>query len=143
MGLTLWFLLIPTPRRPDYPDHRLPAGVHVHVLNGHLLLALAAVPVERFNERRIGAGELVRLGEVLSPALERLLADHSAPVAFHRRVMCGDQLRRHHPFQLVLRSNASQRRDGCVELFIPCFSIGGFEPKCLDGLVGEDVVPVI
>ena len=60
MGLTLWFLLIPTPRRPDYPDHRLPAGVHVHVLNGHLLLALAAGLPKGDEEAAARAGKLAR-----------------------------------------------------------------------------------
>ena len=90
----------------------------VDVLDRDLLLALAAMAVEGFEQRRVGAGELVGLGEVLAPALEGLLADHGAPVAFHRGVVGGDQLRRHHAFQLVLRRDADQRGDGGAQLLV-------------------------
>ena len=89
------------------------------MLHRDLLLALAAVAIERFEQRRIGARELVRLGEVLAPALEGLLADHGAPVAFHRGVVGGDQLRRHHAFQLVLRPDADQRSNRGAQLCLP------------------------
>jgi hypothetical protein len=49
-----------------------------------------------FHGRDFGALMLVRLAEVIAPALEGLLADHCAPVAFHRGVVCGDELRRDH-----------------------------------------------
>jgi hypothetical protein len=48
--------LIPTPRRSNDADHRLPARVDVDVLHGHLLLALAAMAVEGVEEGGIGAG---------------------------------------------------------------------------------------
>lgn len=67
------------------------------MLDRDLLLALAAVAIERFEQRGVGPRELVRLGEVLPPALEGLLADHGAPVAFNCRIVGGDELRRHHP----------------------------------------------
>jgi hypothetical protein len=87
MGLTLWFLSIPTPRRPNYPDHRLPAGMDVDVLHRDLLLTLPAVAVECVEQHGVGAGELVRLGEALAPALKGLLTDHAAAVAFHCRIV--------------------------------------------------------
>jgi hypothetical protein len=40
--------------------------MNVDMLNRHLLLALAAVTIERFEKRGEGAGELVRLGKVFS-----------------------------------------------------------------------------
>jgi hypothetical protein len=43
----------------------------VHMLHSDLLRALAPVAIERFEQRRISARELVRLIEVLAPALER------------------------------------------------------------------------
>ena len=97
----------PPPGGLDHADDRLPARMDVDVLDRDLLLALAAVAVERFEQRGIGAGELVGLGEVLAPALEGLFADHGAAIAFHRSVVGGDQLRRHHAFELVLRPDAN------------------------------------
>jgi hypothetical protein len=62
MGLTLDFGMIPGPRRPDHAHHRLTAGMDVDMLNRHLLLALAAMAIERFEERGEGAAELTRVG---------------------------------------------------------------------------------
>jgi hypothetical protein len=45
----------------------------VDVLHRDLLSALATVAIERFEQRRICPRELVRLVEILPPALERLL----------------------------------------------------------------------
>jgi hypothetical protein len=61
MGLILWFRAIPTPRGLDYADHRLPAGMDVDVLYRHLLLALAAVTIERLEQYRVSARKLVCL----------------------------------------------------------------------------------
>jgi hypothetical protein len=47
----------------------------VDMLHRDLLLALAAVAVERFEKRGEGTRELVRLGEVLAPSFEGLLPD--------------------------------------------------------------------
>lgn len=118
MGLILRFSAIPTPRRLHNADHRLTAGMNVDVLDRDLLLAFAAMAVESFEQRRIGAGKFVRLGEVFAPALEGLFADHGAPVAFHRGVMSGDQLRRHHAFEFVLRTYANQRGDRRAQLLV-------------------------
>ena len=60
MGLFLRFAAIPTPRSFHHSDYRLPAGMDVDMLDGHLLLALAAMPVERLQQRRPCAGELLR-----------------------------------------------------------------------------------
>jgi hypothetical protein len=46
----------------DIADDGLAALVNVNMLDRDLLLALAAVPVERIEQYRIGAGELVGLG---------------------------------------------------------------------------------
>ena len=61
-GCSSDFARSPPPGRSDHPDHRLPARMDVDVLDRDLLLALAAMAVERFEQRRLGAGELVRLG---------------------------------------------------------------------------------
>jgi hypothetical protein len=79
------------------PDAAAARKTSVDVLHRDLLLALAEVANESFEQGGEGAGELVRLGEVLATPLECLLAEHPAPVAFHRRVMSGNQLRGHHP----------------------------------------------
>jgi len=80
----------------------------VDMLDRYLLLALAAMLVEGVEQCRPGAGELVRLVEVLASALEGLLADHGAAVAFHSRVVGRDQLRRHHALQFILRAEWDQ-----------------------------------
>ena len=46
MGLILKFRGSPSPRGPDHADDSLTAGMHVDVLHRHLLLALAAMPVQ-------------------------------------------------------------------------------------------------
>jgi hypothetical protein len=134
MGLILRFRAIPTPRRLHHAHHRLTTGMNVDVLDRDLLLALAAVAVEGFEQRGEAAGELVRLGEVLAPAFEGLLADHGAAVALHRGVVGGDKLRRHHALKLVLRRDADQRGDGGADLLLLCLIFGVFKPNLVDGL---------
>jgi hypothetical protein len=59
MRLFLWFADVPSPQSAgcgDHADHRLPASMNVNMLDRDLLLALAAMPVEGFDQRRIGAG---------------------------------------------------------------------------------------
>src|SRR5215472_15810106 len=90
--------------------------MYMHVLHRDLLLSFAAVAIERIEQSRIGARELVRLAQVLAPALERLFADHGAPIAFHRNVMGGDKLRRDHAFKLVSWRDADQGIDGRMAL---------------------------
>ena len=58
-----------TPWR-DGTDNRLSTRMDVHVLHCDLLLALAAVAVERVEQGRIGARKLVRLAQVLAARLE-------------------------------------------------------------------------
>lgn len=48
MGLFLRSAALPTPRSFHHSDYGLPAGMDVDVLDGHLLLALAAMAVECF-----------------------------------------------------------------------------------------------
>jgi hypothetical protein len=60
MRLILWFRSIPTPRVSTY--HGLPAGVDVDMLDRDLLLALATVAVEGFEQRGTSAGRFVRHG---------------------------------------------------------------------------------
>ena len=79
----------------------------------------------------------------IAPALEGLLADHCAPVAFHRGVVCGDELRRDHALDFILRSNSDQPRDSRVVLPRSHFVIGLLDPERLNRLVAENVVPVV
>jgi hypothetical protein len=81
----------------------LAAGVDVDVLDRDLLLALAAVSIEGLHQRGVGARELVRLVQVLLASLERLIPMHGAPIAFHRGVVCREQLGSDHPLDLVFR----------------------------------------
>jgi hypothetical protein len=143
MGLILQFRAIPAPRRPDHAHHRLPTGMDVDVLHSDLLLAFAAVAVERFEERGKGAGELVRLGKVFTAAFGMLIGNHGTPIALHRRVVGGDQLRRHHAFELVLRTDASQSGKGGAQLLVSRLRAGVLQPKRLDCLAGKNVVPLV
>jgi hypothetical protein len=52
MGLILRFRLNPSPRGLNHTDHGLPAGMNVHVFYRDLLLALAAMAIERVEEAR-------------------------------------------------------------------------------------------
>jgi len=76
-----------TPWR-DGADNRLSTRMDVHVLHCDLLLALAAVAVERVEQGRIGARKLVRLAQVLAARLECLLSEHRSPVALHGGIVC-------------------------------------------------------
>src|ERR1700733_16049117 len=96
MGLILRFPWSPSPRGTDHADDSLTAGMHVDVLHRHLLLALAAMPVQSIEEHGVRARKLVGLVQVLTSALERLFWEHRAPVAFHRSVVRGEELRGHH-----------------------------------------------
>jgi hypothetical protein len=57
--------------------------MHMDVLDCDFLLTLAAVTIEHIEQQCVGAGELVRLAQIIAPPLERLLADHGTPIAFH------------------------------------------------------------
>jgi hypothetical protein len=109
-GVDLLISVEPLPPGLDRADHRLPAGMDVDVLHYDFLLAFAAVPVERVEQHRVGAGDLVGLAEVFASALERLFADHGAPVAFHRGIVRRDKLSRDHSLDFVFRSDSNERR---------------------------------
>jgi hypothetical protein len=77
MRLILEFHLFPSPRGPDRADNGLAACVHGDVLYRDLLLDFAAMAVERVEQHRIGARELVCLRQVLkavskSPCLDTI-----------------------------------------------------------------------
>ncbi|MFL5137020.1 MAG: hypothetical protein ACJ8C6_20980 [Microvirga sp.] len=91
------------------------------MLHRDLLLAFAAMAVEGLDQGRISARQLVGLGEVLASSLKRLFANHGAPIALHCGVVGGDQLRRHHAFQLVLRPDAHQSCDRGAQLLVALF----------------------
>ena len=56
MGLILQFRATPSPRGPDHADDSLAARMHVDVLHSHLLLALAAIPVQSVEQHDVGFG---------------------------------------------------------------------------------------
>src|ERR1700686_3133825 len=105
-----------TPWR-DGADNRLSTRMDVHVLHCDLLLALAAVAVERVEQGRIGARKLVRLAQVLAARLECLLSEHRSPVALHGGIVCGQQLSRDHAFKLVSRPDTDQREKSSIVLW--------------------------
>ena len=61
MGLNLQFRWKPTPWGLDVADDGLTAFMDVDVFDGHLLLALAPMSIERFEKRGEGSGELACL----------------------------------------------------------------------------------
>lgn len=73
MGLILRFRLAPAPRSFNHPDDCLSSGMHVDVLHCDLLLALAAVSVQRLQQGCKGPGELVGLGQVFASPFKGLL----------------------------------------------------------------------
>jgi hypothetical protein len=135
MGLLLTFDRHPTPGVLNVADDRLPAGVDVDVLDGDLLLAVAPVPVQGLKQGGVGAAKFVRLGQALAPALDRLLADHGAPVAFHRGSMAREELSGQHAFQLVAGLDPDQagQRGPLVPVFLIRVSV--VAPECVQGLV--------
>src|SRR5205085_7665802 len=78
-----------------------------------------------------------------TPSLKCLFANHRTAVALHGGIVCGQQLSRHHPFKLVSRSDADQAGDGRIVLLVTCLLVGIFEPKRLNGLISENVVPAV
>src|SRR5215210_8624748 len=76
MGLILRICAIPTPLGLDSAHHCLATGVHMNVLHRNLLLTLAAMAIERFEQGGVGTGELVSLAQVFAPALKCLLPEH-------------------------------------------------------------------
>ena len=54
--------------------------MHMHMLHRDLLLALAAVAIERIEQRRISAGEFVGLAQILAPALERTATTYALEI---------------------------------------------------------------
>jgi hypothetical protein len=120
---------IPTPLRLDDTYNSLPTGVDVDVLHGHLLLAFAAVAVERFEHRGESAGKLVRLGQVFAPALEGLLANHGAPVAFHCRLWAAVSCAAIMPSSSSFWADTDQPRDRSAVLLVPRLRIGVLQPE--------------
>ncbi len=94
-----------------------PAGVDVDVLDGNLLLAaLAPVPVQRFQERYVGARKLVCLVQVLLATLEALFAEHGTPVTLHGGGIGRYELAGEHTLQLVLRGDPDKSPERCRNL---------------------------
>jgi hypothetical protein len=71
LGLISTFLLKPSPLMLDIADDGLTAGGDVHTLDDDLLLPLAAMPIQSFDEHGMGAGEFAGLGEVFTTTLKR------------------------------------------------------------------------
>jgi hypothetical protein len=55
----------------------------------------------------------------------------------------GDQLRGHHAFEFVLRTDPDQRGDGGAVLTILCLLVGLSKPERLKCLIGQNVVPIV
>ena len=108
-----------------------------------LLLTLPAMPIERVQQDRKAAGQLVRLVQVLPASLERLLANHRAPVALHGRTVCRDKLGGHRSFKLVPWMNAYKSGYCRRQLTVSGRLVRVLQPQATDGVVCDLVVPVI
>jgi hypothetical protein len=71
----------------------------------------------------------LRLGEVLAAALESLFSEHCAPIAFHRGIVCGEQLSPDHALDLVFRTYPDERRDHGFALSVSSLHIRMLQPK--------------
>ena len=127
----------------DVTHDGLGAFVDMDVLDRDFLLPFPAVPVERIKQYRVSARQLVGLGQILAVPFERLLANHGAPIAFHCGIMRSDKLGRNHALDFVFRADPDQRSNRRTVLLSARFFIGMPEPKCLNGLVRENVIPMI
>ena len=143
MGLILRYFASPSPRGLDHSHQRMPAGVHMDVLNCDLLLALSAMSIERIEQTGVSPGQFVGLGQVFSMTLERLLAEHGAPVTLHRCVVRCEQLSSDHSFKLVFWSNPDQRRDGRGVMFASCLFVRLLNPQRVNCLIGEKEIPTV
>src|SRR5438477_8848983 len=81
------------------------------VLDRDFLRALAAVPVESFQQCSVCAVKLIRLIEILLSSLEGLFAEHCAPIALHRSAVAGEKLSHHHSLKFIARCNADHDVD--------------------------------
>jgi hypothetical protein len=81
MGLIRFSASIPTPSpsRHDLIGHHSLIGIDGDVLDGDLLLAPPAVPIQRLGEHSNGAGRLVGECEVFGSGLPGLLVHPGAP----------------------------------------------------------------
>jgi hypothetical protein len=143
MGLILKFPGSPSPGGPHHADDSLTAGMHVDVLYRHLLLALAAMPVESLEEHGVRARQLVGLVQVPTSALRRLLRKHRAPIAFHRRVVRGEELRGHHRLKLIFRPDPDEGHHGRAALMVLFLFLRMSHPKTAGGLIDQDIIPVV
>lgn len=105
----------------DRADDRLAALVHMHMLDSHRLLALAAVFVEGFEQASVGSAQFDTLIDIGVTALEGLILEHGTSVALHRRLMRNDHLGGEHGLGFVPRRDPMHRGhdaiDGGLELF--------------------------
>jgi hypothetical protein len=115
--------------------------MHMHVLERDLLLALATVAIEGIEKHCIGSRQFIGLAQILASPLELLFAEHSAPVAFHGGIVCGDELSRDHALELVFRSDPDEHRHRCFVLTIARVFVRMRHPQRANGLGGENVFP--
>jgi hypothetical protein len=71
--------------------------VDMNVLDFDVLLTLAPMTVERFDQRRVCPRQLVRLVQILAPTFEGLLSNHCTPITLHGGIMARDQLPKNIP----------------------------------------------
>lgn len=87
-------------------DDRLPAGLHVDVLHGHLSLALAAVLVQGFKLFRIEHHQLLCVLKRHVAPREGLVGKSGAFKTFERRIMGSNHLHSQHTLGAIGRLQA-------------------------------------
>lgn len=95
-----------TPIWRRVPHYRLPARMNMYMLDQHLLLVLAALPIKHLDEARKRTQQLIRVAQIFVSPDQRLVRQHGAAETLHHCVMCSDHLRHHHAFKLIARRNA-------------------------------------
>ena len=113
------------------------------MLDSHLLLAFAAMTIECVEEQGIGPGKFVGLAQGLTMAFERLLLDHSAPVALHGGVVRSEDLSREHRLKLVPGRDAGKGRNCCVYLAIFDSFVRISSPERPERLIAKSIVPMV
>jgi hypothetical protein len=114
MGLFLRFFSCPAPL-VDRTDDGLAALIDVDMLHRHLLLALAAVPLQRLHLHRVGPQQLHREISIRVLLLDDLRGLELPQVPHRRRMYC-DHLRREHTLDLAARSDTVHRREHTVNV---------------------------
>jgi hypothetical protein len=114
----------PLPRGLNYTNDGLPAGVHVHVLDGNLLLPLPSIALQCLGLGREGSQ---KFHSEISVAV--LLGYHVRPLQTAQRTSRSEMRRNHldcqHRLDFVVRLDSMNRRECSVDVLLTWRMTGG------------------